>query len=50
MNEKNIRKLLKMYGATQQEIDNFMEDLKKMPEIDEPSDTFDEDYEDDITD
>lgn len=49
MNEKNIRELLKMYGASDEEIENFMTDLKNMP-VDEPSDTFDEDYPDDITD
>ena len=48
MTEENIRKLLKMYGATDKEIENFIHDLKNME--DAPSDTFDEDYDDDITD
>jgi len=47
INEK-IRKLLKMYGASDKEIENFMNDLENME--DAPSDTFDEDYPDDITD
>lgn len=48
MTEEKIRKLLKMYGASDEEIENFMHDLKNME--DAPSDTFDEDYDDDITD
>ena len=47
MNEQNIRKLLKMYGASDKEIENFINDLKNMP-VDKPSDTFDEDLPDDI--
>lgn len=48
MNEANIRKLLKMYGASDKEIENFMHDLKNME--DAPTDNFDEDKDDDITD
>lgn len=40
MNEK-IRKLLKMYGADDKEIENFMYDLEHME--DAPSDEFDPD-------
>ena len=47
MNEK-IRKLLKMYGASDEEIENFMYDLEHME--DAPRDSFDEDLPDDITD
>lgn len=48
MTEKNIKKLLKLYGASDEEIENFMHDLANME--DAPSDSFDEDYEDDIDD
>lgn len=42
--EENIRKLLKLYGADDKEIENFINDLKNMP-IDQPSDEFDPDDE-----
>ena len=42
--EANIRKLLKLYGADEKEIENFMKDLAKMP-VDKPSDEFDPDDE-----
>lgn len=44
MNEK-IKKLLAMYGASEEEIKNFMEDLQNME--DAPSDSFDPDDEGD---
>ena len=44
MNESNIRKLLKKYGVSDEIIENFIRDLNNM------NDTFDEDYDDDITD
>lgn len=43
-NETNIRKLLKLYGADEKEIENFMKDLKEMP-VEQPSDEFDPDDE-----
>lgn len=46
MNESNIRKLLKMYGASDKEIENFMKDLAEMP-VEEARDEFDEDDEKD---
>lgn len=42
--EENIRKLLKLYGADDKEIENFMKDLANMP-VDTPSDEFDPDDE-----
>lgn len=46
MTEEKIRKLLKMYGASDEEIENFMHDLKNME--DAPSDTFDPDDDNDL--
>lgn len=46
MNEEKIKKLLKMYGASDEEINNFMYDLKHME--DAPSDTFDPDDANDL--
>ena len=45
-NEQNIRKLLKLYGASDKEIENFMKDLEEMP-VDESRDEFDADSEED---
>lgn len=46
--ENKIRKLLKLYGASDKEIENFMYDLAHME--DAPSDKFDEEEDDGITD
>ena len=48
MAEEKIRKLLKLYGASDEEIENFMHDLENME--DAPSDKFDEEDDDGITD
>lgn len=45
-NEADIRKLLKLYGADEQEIENFIKDLKNMP-VEQPRDEFDLDEDDD---
>lgn len=46
--DSKIRKLLKMYGASDEEIENFMYDLEHMDEA--PSDKFDYEDDDGITD
>lgn len=48
MNYENIKKLLKLYGASDIEIENFIKDLKEMPDVEEPRDEFDEDKESDF--
>ena len=42
---EKIKKLLKLYGASDQEIENFINDLENME--DAPSDKFDEEDPDD---